>query len=181
MQRLLAALVSSGRADQATVAAREWLRTNTSDALIAESLAQLDLAARRFFEAEKQLQIVLAQRPSDASALNNLAWTYQQRNDSRARQVAQKSYLLNPTPESADTLGWILTTSGSASTGLALLRQAAVGLPRDPTVSYHLAVALKETDHRDEAVKVLRPIVQGLLDFDDRPAAAKLLEELAPG
>lgn len=181
MLRLISALNASGRADQATLAAREWLRANPTDGQVAEALATLDLAARRFFEAEKQLLTVLAQRPSDPSALNNLAWVYQQRADGRARQIAQKSYLLSPTPESADTLGWILTTSGNAPTGLALLRQAAAGLPREPTIAYHLAVALKNTDHRDEAIKVLRPIVQGLLDFDDRPAAAKLLEELAPG
>ncbi len=176
--RLVTALSSSGRADQATLVLRDWMEKNPTDATAAEALASLDLVARRFFDAEKSLLVVLSQRPSDPSALNNLAWVYQQRSDGRARAVAQKSYLLNPTPEAADTLGWILVTTGNATTGLALLRQANAQLPRDPTVAYHLAVALKETGKRDEAVKILGPIVNGLQDFDDRTAAAKLLAEL---
>jgi Flp pilus assembly protein TadD len=150
-----------------------------TDAVAAEALASLDLVARRFFDAERALQVVLSQRPSDSVALNNLAWVYQQRNDSRAQAVAQKSYLLNPTPEAADTLGWILVTGGNPTTGLALLRQARAQLPRDPTVTYHLAVALKETGRTEDAVKLLGPIVNGLQNFDDRPAAAKLLAELS--
>jgi hypothetical protein len=84
-----------------------------------------------------------------------------EKNDSRARPTAQKSYLLKPTPEAADTLGWILVTTGNPATGLALLRQANAQLPRDPAVAYHLAVAMKDTGHRDEATKVLTAIVNG--------------------
>lgn len=177
--RLVTALSSSGRADQSTQILRDWMNRNPDDALAADALAGLDLVARRFFEAEKQLTIVLRQRPSDPNALNNLAWVYQQRNDSRARAVAQKSYLLNPSPESADTLGWILVTTGNPAIGLALLRQANIQLPRDPTVAYHLAVAMKETGKRADAAKVLRPFILSAAEFDDRPAATRLLNELS--
>jgi predicted Zn-dependent protease len=176
--RVVTALNASGRADQATALLRDWMAKHPTDATAAEALASLDLIARRFFDAERSLQVVLSQRPSDSAALNNLAWVYQQRSDPRARMVAQKSYLLNPTPEAADTLGWILVTGGNATTGLALLRQARAQLPRDPTVTYHLAVALKDTGKTEEAAKLLGLIVNGLQNFDDRPAAAKLLAEL---
>jgi Flp pilus assembly protein TadD len=171
-------MTAAGRAEQATQVLRQWMTDHPADAAAAETLAALDLAARRFFEAERQLLVVLNQRPTDANALNNLAWVYQQRSDSRARPTAQKAYLLKPTPEAADTLGWILVTTGNATTGLGLLRQANTELPRDPSVAYHLAVAMKDTGHRDEAIKVLTPIVNGLQEFDDRSAAAKLLAEL---
>ena len=113
--RLVTALNSSGRSDQATLLLRDWMQKNPTDATAAEALASLDLVARRFFDAERSLLVVLSQRPSDSNALNNLAWVYQQRSDARARAVAQKSYLLNPTPEAADTLGWILVTTGTPS------------------------------------------------------------------
>ena len=176
--RLVSALNASGRADQATQLLREWLANHPTDAAAAEQLASLDIIARRFFEAETHLNIVLAQRPSDSGALNNLAWVYQQRNDARARPVAQKSYLLNPSPEAADTLGWILVTSGNPTTGLSLLRQAASQRPRDPTIAYHLAVAYNDTDHKQDAIMALRPVVLSLAQFDDRAAAEKLYAEL---
>lgn len=176
--RLVGAYNASGRTEQATALLREWLARNPTDAAAAEQLASLDIIARRFFEAEKQLGIIIAQRPSDSVALNNLAWVYLQRNDSRARMVAQKSYLLNPSPEAADTLGWILTTTGTPSTGYTLLRQAASSLRRDPTVLYHYAVAQKETGRKEDAIATLRPLLLGLSEFEERPAAQKLLDEL---
>ncbi len=176
--RLVGAYNASGRTDQSTQLLRDWLTGHPDDAAAAEQLAGLDIISRRFFEAEKQLLAVLAQRPSDSVALNNLAWVYLQRNDTRARPVAQKSYLLNPSPEAADTLGWILTTTGNAPTGYTLLRQAATALSRDPTVLYHYAVAQKETGRKEDAIATLRPLLLGISEFEERPAAQKLLTEL---
>jgi putative PEP-CTERM system TPR-repeat lipoprotein len=176
--RLVTAYNAAGRADQSTAVLRDWLGRNPRDAVAAEQLASLDLIARRFFEAEKQLNIILAQRPSDSTALNNLAWVYLQRADPRARTVAQKSYLLKATPEAADTLGWILVTTGEPATALTLLRQAASQLRNDPTVTYHLAVAYKEVGRKEDAIAALRTIVQSLAEFDDRPAAQALLAQL---
>jgi len=160
---------------------RDALNNTPNDLVLASALAGMDITARRFFDAETHLEVVLAQHPGDADALNNLAWVYQQRADARARATAQKAYLLDPSPQAADTLGWILTTQGNAATGLALLRQASAQIGRDPTVQYHLAVALRDTARREEAIRVLRPIVQGLVDFEERPAATKLLQELQQG
>jgi len=178
LTRLVGAYNAAGRADQSTLALRDWLAKNPTDAGAAEMLASLDLIARRFFDAEKHLSIILAQRPSDATALNNLAWVYLQRNDSRARLIAQKAYLLKPTPETADTLGWILVTTGSSATGLTLLRQAYGSLRNDPTVSYHIAVAYTETGRTVEAIAALRPVLQSPAEFDERPAAQALLAKL---
>ena len=178
LSRLVSAYNATGRADQSTLILRDWLAKNPTDAAAAELLASLDLIARRFFEAERQLNVILAQRPSDSTALNNLAWVYLQRSDPRARPIAQKAYLLKPSPEAADTLGWILVTTGEPATGLTLLRQAYSQLRSDPTVSYHIAVAYNETGRPQEAIGVLRPIVQSLAEFDDRPAAQALLTKL---
>jgi putative PEP-CTERM system TPR-repeat lipoprotein len=176
--RMAAARSAAGQPDQAAQGLREWLATQPGDADAAEALATLDLAAHRFYDAEAHLQIVLNKRPSDASALNNLAWVYQQRNDARARKVAQKAYLISPTAQIADTLGWIMTTEGSAANAIPLLRQAAVQLGDIPTVRYHLAVALKDTGRPEDAVALLQPIVQGPVSFDEKQEAAHLLDEL---
>jgi putative PEP-CTERM system TPR-repeat lipoprotein len=177
--RVAAARAAAGQPDQGAQVLREWLASHPADADVAEALAGFDLNAHRYYEAESHLQVALNKQPRDASALNNLAWVYQQRKDQRARTTAQKAYLISPTPQVADTLGWILTTEGSAASGLTLLRQAAVQLGDIPTVRYHLAVALKDTGHPDEAIALLRPIVQGPVNFDEKQEAARLLDELA--
>ena len=176
--RIAAARAAAGQPDQAAEGLRQWLANHPADADVAETLAAFDLAANRYYEAESHLQVALNKQPRNATALNNLAWVYQQRNDSRARTTAQKAYLIAPTPQSADTLGWILTTEGNAASGLTLLRQAAVQLGDIPTVRYHLAVALKDTGRPDDAIALLRPIVQGPVKFDEKQDAARLLDEL---
>jgi putative PEP-CTERM system TPR-repeat lipoprotein len=176
--RLANARSAAGQPDQAAQGLREWLVTQPGDADVAEALATLDIAAHRYYDAEAHLQAVLNKRPSDASALNNLAWVYQQRGDTRARKIAQKAYLISPSPQIADSLGWIMTTSGSAADGLPLLRQATVQLGDVPTVRYHLAVALKDTGRADDAAALLRPIVQGPVSFDEKQDAARLLDEI---
>jgi len=123
--------------------------------------------------------VVLAKRPNDAATLNNLAWVYQQRNDPRARTVAQKAYLISPSPQIADTLGWILVGQGSAENGLTLLHQAASLQPDVPTVQYHLAMALNATGQHDQALEVLRPIVLGPASFDEKEEAARLFQDLS--
>ena len=93
--------------------------------------------------------------------------------------MAEKAYLISPTPEVADTLGWIMTTEGSAGDAYSLLRQAAVQLSDIPTVRYHLAVALKDTGRPEDALALLRPIVQGPVNFDEKQEAARLLDEIS--
>jgi cellulose synthase operon protein C len=143
------------------------------------ALISNDLAGRRYPEAEKQLESVLEKQPNNAIALNNLAWLYHQKNDPRARTLAQKAWLLAPTAHISDTLGWILTTQGEAVLALPLLRQAARELPAEPTVQYHLAVALSEVGVREEAVGILRPLVAGTATFDEKEEAGRLLERLS--
>ena len=177
--RAVGALSAGGRNDAAAQLLRDWLQRQPDDPQAAEALSALDISARRFFDAEAHLQIVLAARPGDASALNNMAWVYQQRADSRALPMAQKAYLIAPSPQAADTLGWIMTSQGKAAGALALLRQAAGQMIGDPTVNYHLALALNQTGHPQDAMGILRGILGGLLDFDERPAAQRLYDQLS--
>jgi tetratricopeptide (TPR) repeat protein len=176
--RIAAARSAARQPDQAAQGLREWLAIEPNDADAAKMLAQLDLAARRFSDAEGNLQAVVNKRPNDATALNNLAWIYQHSNDPRARTTAQKAYMISPRPQVADTLGWILTTGGDAAKGLVLLRQAAAQLGDTPAVQYHLAVALKDTGQSQDALAVLRPIVEGSGNFDEKQDAARLLDQL---
>lgn len=172
------ALEADGRKADATRVLKAWLAGHPDDVTATQALASLDLQNRRFDEAERGLTAVLAKQPNDPAALNNLAWLYQQRNDPRARELANKAFLLAPGPQAADTLGWILVSQGNPTNGLPLLRQAAEQLRNDPAVLYHFAVALNASGQRDDAIRVLTALVSAKGEFDDKPAASKLLDTL---
>jgi putative PEP-CTERM system TPR-repeat lipoprotein len=172
------ALNGAGRGADAQKLLQQWINDHPTDADVIQALAGLDLQAHRMADAEQHLLAVLALRPSDPVALNNLAWIYQGRGDPRARSMAQKAYLLAPGPQEADTLGWIMTKQGNPQIGMLLLGQAARQLSNDPTVFYHLAVALSTVGQTAQAVNVLTQITNAPTEFDDKPAARKLLEQL---
>jgi len=172
------AMQSAGRPADAQHVLQAWLLREPEDISAIRTLSSLDLQANRMADAEEHLKVVLAQQPNDPIALNNLAWIYQTRDDPRALPMAQKAYLLAPGPQSADTLGWILTKQGNAKVGLILLTQAAHNLTTEAAIFYHLAVALNDTGQKDKAVEVLTQLVKSPAEFDDKPAARKLLADL---
>jgi predicted Zn-dependent protease len=88
---------------------------------------------------------------------------------------------LSPGSQTADTLGWILTTSGNPQTGVALLRQASGENTNDPRILYHYAVALKDTGNKDEAKKQLETVVGNKAEFKEKVEAQKLLDDMAKG
>ena len=173
-----AALRAAGRGDEATALLRDWI-ARQPDPIVAETLASLDIEARRLDDAESHLESVLAVRPTDAVALNNLAWVYQQKHNPKARDLAEKAYLLAPSPQTTDTLGWILTEQGNLPTGLLLLRRAATLLKNDPAVQYHLAAALRANGRHEAAAAVLTALLAKPGGFDEKPQALQLQAELA--
>jgi putative PEP-CTERM system TPR-repeat lipoprotein len=177
--RLAQAEAAAGHADAAAQTLREWLAHHPDAVGVRQILAGYDIAARRFKEAQQELEAVVAKAPRDALALNNLAWLYQRAGDPRARALAERAYLLAPgLPQTADTLGWILVQQGQAANALALLRRASAGEPKNPAVQYHLAVALNDTGQPAAARKLLAPLVSSTAKFDDKGAAEKLLAAL---
>jgi len=172
------ALNAAGRLADAERLLHDWIQSNPKDADAIRTLSSLNLESKRPAEAEKWLLALLALQPNDPVALNNLAWIYQSRNDPRALAMARKAYLLSPGPQSADTLGWIVTQQGNAKMGVLLLGQAARNLSTDPAIFYHLAVALNGTGEKEKAIDILTQLVAAPGEFDDKPAVRKLLAEL---
>jgi putative PEP-CTERM system TPR-repeat lipoprotein len=180
--RLAGALLRSGRADDATKLLLSWLGNHADDLVATEQVAEIYIATSKFDDAVKYLQVLLKAKPHDSVALNNLAWVYQQQgDDAKAQAMARQAYVLAPSPQTADTLGWILTTGGNAQSGVALLRQASGGGASDPRILYHYAVALKDTGNKDEAKKQLETVVANKAEFKEKVEAQKLLDDMAKG
>ncbi len=178
VMRQAAALVNGGGQDAGAAVLRSWVAQHPDDPDALLMLGSLDIGAKRLADAEAHLKGVLAKRPNDPIALNNIAWVYQQRGNPEALPTARRAYLLSPSTETADTLGWILVTTGTSKEAVPLLRQAIAGRPADQTIRYHLAAALGATGDSGEAIAVLEPLVAEPAGFDDKAAAQKLLQEL---
>lgn len=181
LTREAGAMARAGQADAARALLADWVGGHPGDLAATEQLANVDIAGARWDDAVKYLEEVLRQKPHDAAALNNLAWVYQQKgDDARAQPLAHQAYVLSPGAQTADTLGWILTTSGDAGNGVALLRQASE-TGSDPRIAYHYAVALRDTGNREEAKKALQAVVAAKGDFKEKAEARKMLDDLSKG
>ena len=176
--RLAGAEMRAGRVDTATKLLIEWVSQHDDDFGVLQQLSEILLATQRYAEAGTYLEQLLKKKPYDAVALNNLAWIYQQKGDDRALATARRAYVLAPNAQTADTLGWILVTSGNPQNGVALLRQATTEASTDPRVVYHYAVALKDTGEKSEAIKQLTVVVGMKGSAKEKDDAARLLTDL---
>ena len=177
--RLAAAYQQADKHAAARATLADWAGKHPQDAVVGAALSEIDLADNRLDAAQAELETVLAQRPLDAVAMNNLAWVYQLRDNPQARPLAERAYLLAPNPQSADTLGWILARGGDPARALALLRQAATS--GDPRIAYHLAVALNDLGQKEDAAKLLSKVAEAPGDFTEKTDARALLSRLNKG
>ncbi|MGC9270220.1 XrtA/PEP-CTERM system TPR-repeat protein PrsT [Acidiphilium sp.] len=139
---------------------------------------QLALAANDLPAAATHYQTALAKNPNDVLALNNLAWIAGKRNQKDAAGLAARAYAISPTPQVADTLGWILARQSNPKQALVLLAQAHQGMPTDPNVAYHYASVLAQTGDKAKAAAILKQALSSKQPFPDRAAAQALQEKI---
>lgn len=183
---------AAGRLDRAAAALQAWLEREPEDVAVHALLSQIEILQGETASAENRLRKVVAARPADGVSANNLAWLMQARADSEteagraklaeALRLAERAYFLTPTPETADTLGWILFRTGRTAEALPFLRQAAAAAAQrpqpDPGIFVRFAQGLAATGAREEAMRVLEPIVAANLRFAERGEAEALLARL---
>jgi putative PEP-CTERM system TPR-repeat lipoprotein len=193
--RQAGAWTAARKPEEAAKVLEAWLAREPNDLGVASTLAQLEISMGRNDAAERRMAQVVAAQPADGISLNNLAWLLQARADAatpdgkaklaEARLMAERAYYLSPSPETSDTLGWVLARQGETEAALPLLR-AAVGAAvarqsGDLGMFYRLAYALRAAGQRAEAIQILEPVLATDAQFADREAAAKMLAELKAG
>ena len=121
-------------------------------------LADLHLAAGRTAAARQLPDQVIAARPDEVAALNNLAWALLDEGQvAAARPFAERALRLAPDePSVMDTLACILMELGELEPAIELLQRAARVENRGPEIQVHLAQALARRGDRDEARGILR-------------------------
>jgi putative PEP-CTERM system TPR-repeat lipoprotein len=161
----------------------DWSTRNPTDPTSNFMLANGALERGDQDEAIRRYEAVLAVTPAHAATLNNLAWLYGERRDSRAIELGERARAADPkNPMIADTLGWLHLRAGDAAKARPLLEEATAALPSDRAVSYHYAVALAESGEAARARAILEPLLADPGDFVGREDAARRLAALtAPG
>jgi cellulose synthase operon protein C len=147
------------------------------------ALADVYINNKKFDSAIGEEMLVLAERPNDPIALNNLAWLYQQKGDlAKAREFAENAAGIAPTSGAiADTLGWIILAQGDTETALTRLQAASTAMPGNPEIQYHIAVALGRAGRTADARAMLEQLLGSGASFASKTEAEKLLEELKRG
>jgi putative PEP-CTERM system TPR-repeat lipoprotein len=172
-------LKQSGKESEAEARLAKYQAANPKDQLVGMLVADSYLAKRQFKQAIGSLEGIIKVNPSNAAALNNLAWAYQQENDARALPTAEQAYkLAGQNPAIMDTLGWLLVEKGDSARGLDLLRKAVAAAPEAPDVRYHLAAALAKSGDKAGARKELEKTLAYGKPFASMDDAKALMRQL---
>jgi predicted Zn-dependent protease len=164
--------------DLAKSTLRDWLAQHPDDLEVLRVSINLELTNLRYDVAKPLLERALLIAPSDAVTLNNLAFIYDEQHDPRAQSMARRAFQVQPSPQSADTLGWIMVKQGAANQALPLLSYAARAMKSTGVVQLHFATALRDTGDRAQAIAVLSPLATLQPGFAELSVAQKMLHEL---
>ncbi len=180
--RLAELTFASGKHDEAKAILQSWIKDHDDDVVGRIGLGDLLMVERDYDAAQAVYEAARGRAPTNVVVLNNLAWLYARKHDARAPDLAREAYRLAPTPQTADTLGWILVGGGDPKGGLRLPQASEPrALPNDSLIQYHFAVALKATGDKDGAKTALEQALKENAAFDGKDDAQKLLEELNHG
>ena len=158
---------------------RAWLAKQPQDSGLRLILAESLQADGELDDAIHEYENVVKQDPSNAVALNNLAWTYYLAEDGRAAKTARRAFELMPDNGSvADTLGWILIETGDVSEGVSVLERAVELSNGRAEVRYHYAAGLAKLGKTAEARRILQDVVSSGAEFSSRADAERLLADL---
>lgn len=154
-------------------------QSSPDDVSAAYSAAQIVLAQGNQEESLRRLREILAHDPSHAGASNDLAWMLASKGQELelALALAEQAQRLSPKPEFADTLGWVRLQLGELDAAITAFEEAVAGKPKDPTLRYHLGLALARRGDSKRALATLHEALNSGT-FPDAEAARQEIARL---
>ncbi len=157
----------------------EWLNAHPNDVATRLAYASALQANKQADAAIEHYEEVLERTPTNAAALNNLAWLYAETGDKRAMETASKAHQVAPEqPEIMDTYGWMLLKEERFEQAADMLLRAHERLPENPDIKFHLAMLYVKTGEQKNAKRLLKEILQPGTAFDSRQHAERLQASL---
>ena len=159
----------TGRLEETIAAYTTALEVQPENAQMHHVLGVLYEYREEISLAMEQYELAITYDPALGDAKNNLAYLLAERGETldRALDLAQEAKALLPdSPNTADTLGWVLYKRGVASAAVGYLREAEAGMnPEDQSlgvVRHHLALAYEENGESDKAIESLDRAIASL-------------------
>ena len=175
--RLHASLRANKQVADADKFAAARLRADPKDTTFRNYLAEYALSASEYPVAIEHYQALVAQQPTNATWLNNLAWAASKSKDPKALDYAEQADRARPNdPAIMDTLGVLLVEKGDTARGIETLRKAVKLAANRPDIRLNLAKGLIAAGQKDAARKELDELAKR--KFVGQPEAEKLLREL---
>ena len=158
---------------------KQWLAGHPDDMRSRILLADAYLSEGHDNLALEQYYAILQKHPDNPAALNNAAEIMRRQKNPMAIKYAERAYeLAKESPNTADTLGWILLQQGNSVRALELLKKAVDLAPQRPEIRYHYAAALAKSGDKAEARKHLEQALAGGKQFQGMDDAKALLATL---
>ena len=172
-------LVALKQQDKAITLLTEAVNNTPDDFDSLFKLASLHHEKQQLTQAETYYHRILEKHPRHTITLNNLAWIIVDKDIKNAVKMARQAH--EQAPKSAaikDTYGYFLVRDMQYEAGLKLLKQAAVSVPEDKDIQYHLAFAYEKTGQRIKAQEILKEIVHSKQAFSEQKKAELLYQKI---
>ncbi|HOX00239.1 MAG TPA: tetratricopeptide repeat protein, partial [Deltaproteobacteria bacterium] len=162
------------------------INKNPNDLKAAVMLAQLNQSQGNLKEAKKVYTYVIEREPKNVLAANNLSWILADSGNPsdltealRLAQIAKEKF--PDDPRIADTLGYVYLKKGLVENSLGQFRLALEKMPQEPTINYHMALALSQLSRNPEARKYAEAALNSKAQFPERDQVQKLLAKIDSG
>ncbi|MGM9479702.1 XrtA/PEP-CTERM system TPR-repeat protein PrsT [Roseateles sp. NT4] len=177
--KLYLTLASAGQQADADKLAVDWLAKHPESPALDYLLGDQAMARGDFDKSEQHFRKVLAVRPGNAVALNNLAWLLHRAGRPGAQETIDKAMALAPnSPALTDTAAEIQAGAGHLDKALALQRRAVELDPEQPLHRLHLAEYLIKNNQKAEAKGELQKLADLGKSFGRAADVQKLLSTL---
>lgn len=177
--KLHTTLLVAGQAAEAARLAADWHARQPDSPVFNAYLGDQALARRDYAAAEERYRQVLAARPSNVPALNNLAWLLHKSGKAGALPLAEKALALAPhSPAALDTMAEIQDSLGRVDKALTLQKRAVELEPDRPGHRLHLARYLIKNNQKAEARGELQRLAALGGSFGQQDEVQKLLSSL---
>ena len=177
--RLDAVLRYSGNVAEADKTLNAWLRDHPNDREIRMYLAEAALGKKDWPVSAARYKEVLAFKPDDVLALNNLAYVAGQMKDPKALEYAEKAVKLAPGNAAVlDTYGMLLVDKGDSRRGVEYMQRATELAPASNGIRLNYARALIKDGQKPAAKKELETLAKLGDRFPEQAEVAKLMQGL---
>jgi tetratricopeptide (TPR) repeat protein len=158
------------------------LATHGNSVELLNAVAGVRVLEQRTDDAISLYRRIVAVKPGDALALNNLATLLSERSSTRPEALHSIDQAINVAgrlPVLLDTKGTVLIYDGKAAEAVSLLKEATTGSEPDPRFLFHLSLACERVGKQDDARAALKMARAGKLGQQLlTPADRQLLKEL---